>query len=81
MTTTRERRHCALCMRLEGKKHSLFCRMRKFQGQFVGGSAEVDNAVTRAGEGLRPFVEAMEKAEFERKVRENYKEWYGKEMP
>jgi hypothetical protein len=78
---TRERRHCPLCSRLEGDAHAFFCEGRKTDGRFVGGQRKVDNAVTRAGEGLRPFVEAMEKAEFERKVRENYKEWYGKEMP
>jgi hypothetical protein len=69
MTVTRERRHCPLCQRLEGKKHTLFCRMRKIQGQFVGGSAEVENDVTRAGEGLRVFVETMERAERERKAK------------
>lgn len=40
----------------------------------------VDNAVTRAGEGLRPFVEAMEKDEFRQKVRKLYREFYGRDM-
>jgi hypothetical protein len=56
-------------MRLEGKKHTLFCQGRKTDGRFVGGHKKVDNAVTRAGEGLRVFVETMERAERERKAK------------
>lgn len=77
---TRERRRCPLCCRLEGQKHTLFCRGRKIDGRYVGGQKAVDNAVTRAGDGLRPFVEAMEKAEFDQKVRKLYREFYGRDM-
>lgn len=34
--------------------------MRKFQGTYVGGSAEVENAVTRNAEGFASFVEACD---------------------